>query len=84
MHQKLFLILIIFLLLLAGCAPAPDALQPDIPVSATASSEPSVAPTVMSAPQDISTTVALPTPTFPYNIVDTGQGKCYDNSVEVT
>jgi hypothetical protein len=75
MHQHLLSFLMI-VVLLAGCIPAAKDLQPLATTSASAStSTPVVArlPTIMIDP-----VLAL---TYP--VVDTGQGKCYDNNTEI-
>lgn len=88
MTGKKLPILMIFSLLLAGCAaPAPAAVpQAAQPVSTSVpTSVPDSAPTSLPslAPAAAPVSTALPAPTtLTYPIVDTGQGKCYDNSAE--
>jgi hypothetical protein len=82
MYTKLFSILLIASLLLIGCTTQPAPSTVEAPVSASqADSATSVpaAPTVESAPQVDSSATSLS-----YPIVDTGQGKCYNATVEIS
>lgn len=77
MTRKLLPILMILALLLAGCASASIAPQP-APVSVQESTS---EPVPISVVDTVSTTA--PTSTVSYPIVDTSQGKCYDNDAEI-
>lgn len=74
MPRKFFTVWIIVSLFLAGCAPATPPSQP-----ASSSSGPEATATPLPATQPGATSA----PVLSYPIVDTGQGKCYDNRAEI-
>ena len=73
MKTKFSTIPFIIALLLTGCAPAVSATQ-----TVTSATEQVSAPTAIST-----TTDSIASSTSSYPIVDTAQGKCYDNSFEI-
>src|SRR5512136_333164 len=72
--RKLFLLTIVFLFV-AGCGTSSTPAQPPTLAPATNTTAPTAEP---AQPTATSTSVPL---TYP--VVDTGQGKCYDNDVEI-
>jgi hypothetical protein len=88
MNRKLFPVLMICLLFLAGCTPTLTTPQPVLnategPVSPLAAQNPTFTPGSILAGDTVSTPDPAPTSALSYPIVDTGQGKCYDNNAEI-
>ena len=73
--RKLFILIIVFLFV-AGCGTSSTPAQPTAPVKATETTPPAAATTE----KPIATSTSVP---LTYPVVDTGQGKCYDNDVEI-
>jgi hypothetical protein len=83
MYKNLSLLVVVFVLL-TGCAPALYATQSTPPTStAVDTSESSTAPTAVTTPQVLSTSMADSTVLLTYPIIDSGQGKCYNNNAEI-
>ena len=87
MLQKLFPLLMIFFLLLAGCVSASNAAQ-SVPLSAQQDAITASVSAPTAAPISALTTASLSAQTsasaLAYPIVDTGQGKCYNSNAEVS
>lgn len=88
--NKVFPVFVIFSILLAACAGPMSTNVSNAPQSASPASDavaafqPSVAPTDVSEAQVVLAPAVASTTSLTYPIVDTGQGKCYDNNAEVT
>ena len=80
MYIKASATLLILFLLLAGCAPASPTQRPAAPP--TVAPNPTAEPTT-AAPQATSASTSSSPAALTYPIVDSGQGKCYDNQAEV-
>jgi hypothetical protein len=78
--NKIFPLIIVISILLTACAGTP-ASNISQPAEAVSTSQPANTQTADVAPQVNSTNLAT---SLTYPIVDTGQGKCYDNKEEVT
>jgi hypothetical protein len=81
MIRKIFWIPLIVLLLLMGCAPGTNNPQPAFP--SAGDSIPLVSPTIKTVTTTTTVPALLDNITLTYPLVDTGQGKCYDNKVEM-
>ena len=85
MYTRIFSMFLIVFLLVTGCSPfsnLPKAASPvaAAPATSAPSEEPSLASATGTTPQATSIPTAAP---LTYSIVDTGQGKCYDNNAEI-
>ena len=80
MKTRLFSMLLIVFLLLAGCGKAAGT---PAPVSPAAASQAAANPTAEASATSNPTAASGPSAPPDYPIVDTGQGKCYDKSGEI-
>ena len=81
MYKRILPLFLIVFLFVSGCGPAASATQPAAATSLAPAGETPPAATPTITPE--ATATATPAP-LTYPIVDSGQGKCYDNNAEIS